>query len=144
MKDNPGDAAKLLLQLNKQLGRSYTLDTLPDAPRDPWPTEATALYAVWWQARIARQKEIDASIAARAEFETLHDKPYTDSGRIRVAGPFTVESLSPHRVIPADDDDLYEEIVAAEAEEAGRPTPRRTRGPQSWDTTDFAQVVLDL
>jgi adenine-specific DNA-methyltransferase len=36
-------------------------------------------------------------IAAKAEFEYLYDKPYEDRRRIRVAGPFTVESLSPHR-----------------------------------------------
>ena len=45
--------------------------------------------------RIARQKEIDASIAAKAEFEYLYDKPYEDKKKVRVAGPFTVESLSP-------------------------------------------------
>ncbi len=56
------------------------------------------LHAEWWQARIARQKEIDASIAAKAEFEYLYDKPYEDKKKVRVAGPFTVESLSPHRV----------------------------------------------
>ena len=141
-KDRPTDAAILLRQLNAQLGRQYTKDTVPNAPRDSWPADPTSLHADWWEARIARQKEIDASIAARTEPETLHDKPYTDPSRVRVAGPFTVESLSPHRVIPGDDD-LWEEIVAAEAEEAGRPTPRRTRAPQSWDTADFAQVVLD-
>ena len=58
------------------LGRRYAPDTLPDAPRDPWPEEPTQLHAEWWQARIARQKEIDASIAAKAEFEYLYDKPY--------------------------------------------------------------------
>ena len=57
------------------------------------------LHADWWQARIARQKAIDASIAAKAEFEYLYDKPYIDSKKVRVAGPFTVESLSPHRVL---------------------------------------------
>ena len=48
---------------------------------------------------IARQKEIDASIAAKAEFEYLYDKPYEDKKKVRVAGPFTVESLSPHRTL---------------------------------------------
>ena len=42
-----------------------------------------------------RQREIDRSIAAKAEFEYLYDKPYEDNKRVRVAGPFTVESLSP-------------------------------------------------
>jgi adenine-specific DNA-methyltransferase len=67
-----------------------------EAPPD-WPEAARAPLAAFWVARIARQKEIDASIAARAEFEYLYDKPYEDRKRIRVAGPFTVESLSPHR-----------------------------------------------
>jgi adenine-specific DNA-methyltransferase len=67
--------------------------------------EAEALHAQWWQARIARQKEIDASIAAKAEFEYLYDKPYDDKKRVRVAGPFTVESLSPHRVLGVDEND---------------------------------------
>jgi adenine-specific DNA-methyltransferase len=142
-KNQPGDAAKLLRQLNEQLGRTYTLDAVPDSPRDPWPSEPTALHADWWKARIARQREIDTPIAARAEFETLHDKPYTDPGRVRVAGPFTVESLSPHRIVPTDDDELWDDVVAAEAADAGRPTPKRTRGPQHREKTDFAQVVLD-
>ena len=59
----------------------------------------------WWEARIARQKEIDASIAAKAEYEYLYDKPYENKKAVRVAGPFTVESLSPHRVLGVDEDD---------------------------------------
>jgi adenine-specific DNA-methyltransferase len=65
--------------------------------------EAGRLLAAWWEARVDRQKEMDASIAAKAEFEYLYDKPYTDNKRVRVAGPFTVESLSPHRVLAMDD-----------------------------------------
>jgi hypothetical protein len=41
-------------------------------------------------------------IAAKAEFEYLYDKPYEDKRKVRVAGPFTVESLSPHRAAEAD------------------------------------------
>jgi adenine-specific DNA-methyltransferase len=137
------EATTLLRQLNKQLDGRFTLDTLPATPHDPWGAEATTLHADWWQARIARQKEIDASIAARAEFETLHDQPYTDPGRVRVAGPFTMESLSPHRVVPAEDDELWEDVVAAQAEEVGRAAPKRTRGPLTPQATDFSQVVLD-
>ncbi len=57
------------------------------------------LHAEWWEQRIARQKEIDASIASKADTEYLYDKPYEDNKKVRVAGPFTVESLSPHRVL---------------------------------------------
>jgi adenine-specific DNA-methyltransferase len=79
-----------------------------DIPRDagaPWADAAKKLHADWWQARIARQKEIDASIAAKAEFEYLYDKPYSNNKAVRVAGPFTVESLSPHRMLGVDEND---------------------------------------
>lgn len=46
--------------------------------------------------------EIDAAIRRHAETETLYDQPYDDKAVVRVSGPFTVESLSPHRVLPAD------------------------------------------
>jgi adenine-specific DNA-methyltransferase len=89
----------------------------------------------WWDARIARQKEIDASIAAKADTEYLYDQPYTDPSRVRVAGPFTVESLSPHRVPAVDvDDSLFDELEAAEG--------RRQKGATS-ETTDFAEMVLE-
>jgi len=64
-----------------------------------------SLLSEWWQARIARQQEIDKSIAAKAEFEYRYDKPYDDKKKVRVAGPFTVESLSPHRVLGVDEND---------------------------------------
>lgn len=41
--------------------------------------------------------EIDAAITRHADFELLYDKPYEDNTKVRVSGPFTVESLSPHR-----------------------------------------------
>ena len=67
--------------------------------------EAKTLLTAWWQARLARQQEIEASIAAKAEFEYLYDKPYANNKAVRVAGPFTVESLSPHRMLGVDEDD---------------------------------------
>jgi adenine-specific DNA-methyltransferase len=78
---------------------------IPREPEEDWPETAKELHAQWWQARIARQKEIDASIAAKAEHEYLYDKPYEDKKIVRVAGPFTVESLSPHRVLAVDEND---------------------------------------
>ena len=72
---------------------------------EDWHGDATAAHAEWWEARIARQAEIDASIAAKADHEYLYDKPYFDNARIRVAGPFTVESLAPHRMLAVDEND---------------------------------------
>jgi len=59
--------------------------------------------------------EIDAAIARHAETETLYDQPYEDNSRVRVCGPFTVESLSPHRVLPAADDKLDGTVTEKEA-----------------------------
>jgi len=50
------------------------------------------------------RQEIDAAIARYTETETLYDQPYEDNKRIRVTGPFTVESLSPHRFISLDEE----------------------------------------
>ncbi len=56
--------------------------------------------------------QIDAAIARHADTETLYDQPYEDNKRIRVTGPFTVESLSPHRVLAADE---YRPVSETEA-----------------------------
>jgi adenine-specific DNA-methyltransferase len=72
------------------------------------------------------REEIDAAIQRHAETELLYDKPYEDPKRIRVAGPFTVESLSPHRVLAVD-----EERPAAE-QEGQRDT-----------AVQFEQMILD-
>ncbi|MCI0388065.1 MAG: site-specific DNA-methyltransferase [Acidobacteria bacterium] len=102
---NSTKLGECLHAINHNLKRNYTLQSLPDRPADPWPEPAQKLHAEWWEYRIARQKEIDASIAAKAEFEYLYDKPYPDPKIVRVAGPFTVESLSPHRVLAVNEND---------------------------------------
>jgi adenine-specific DNA-methyltransferase len=91
--------------LNTALKKAWQEWEIPRDADKAWPEPAKKLHADWWQAHITRQKEIDASIAAKAEFEYLFDKPYTDNKIVRVAGPFTVESLSPHRVLGVDEND---------------------------------------
>src|SRR5690606_6829788 len=73
----------------------------------------------WWDARIARQCEIDASIAAKAESEYLFDKPYENRKKVRVAGPFTVESLSPHRMLGVDENDELIDPLAVQENKSG-------------------------
>jgi adenine-specific DNA-methyltransferase len=63
--------------------------------------------------------EIDAAIGKHAETETLYDQPYEDKGVVRVTGPFTVESLSPHRMLPA-------------GEVAEAPPARAPAGPSNY------------
>jgi len=103
---------------------------IPREANPEWPEPATKLHADWWQLRIARQQEIDASIAAKADFEYLYDKPYEDKKKVRVAGPFTVESLSPHRVLIVDEND---ELVDGMAESNAEYREER----------DFVQMILE-
>ncbi|MDO8532655.1 MAG: site-specific DNA-methyltransferase [Dehalococcoidia bacterium] len=91
--------------LNAALKKTWQEWEIPREANAKWSDAAKKLHAEWWQARIARQQEIDKSIAAKAEFEYLYDKPYDDKKKVRVAGPFTVESLSPHRVLGVDEND---------------------------------------
>ena len=103
-------------KLNAALKKNWQEWEIPCEADASWPEAAKKLHADWWQARIARQQEIDKSIAAKAEFEYLYDKPYSDNKKVRVAGPFTVESLSPHRVLGVDDEDeLIDPMVAESA-----------------------------
>jgi adenine-specific DNA-methyltransferase len=74
------------------------------------------------------REEIDAAIARHAESELLVDQPYEDRKKVRVTGRFTVESLSPHRVL--DDD---------------RPPPTETEAAAATDVAapSFEQTILD-
>jgi adenine-specific DNA-methyltransferase len=104
-----------------------------EVPREfpaDWPAEALRPLNAFWAARIARQKAIDESIASKAEFESLYDRPYEDKKTVRVAGPFTVESLSPHRTLGVGaDDELIDPLAVKEA------------GPSYGQS--FEQMILD-
>jgi adenine-specific DNA-methyltransferase len=141
----PGKLKEFLSELNKALKRkpALTLEKLPERPVDRWDDNATELHRQWWEARIARQKEIDASIAAKAEFEYLYDKPYEDKKKVRVAGPFTVESLSPHRSLGVDEnDDLIDPMMVKENRDDKQTFPQmilenlRTAGVQQTHKAD--------
>ena len=114
-------------ELNRVLGVSWAEWEIPRDAELTWPEEAKELHAAWWERRIARQKEIDASIAAKADYEYLYDKPHEDRGKVRVAGPFTVESISPHRVLGVDE---HGDIIAESSNGYG-------------SEYDFAQVILN-
>ena len=124
-----------------------------EIPRDAdakWSTPATQVHAQWWEARIARQREIDASIAAKADTEYLFDKPYEDRKKVRVAGPFTVESLSPHRVLGVDEnDELIDKVMERKTGYAvGRDFPSmilenlKTAGVQQSAKTDKIEFTV--
>ena len=111
-----------------------------EVPREfpqEWPDIARSLHEQFWTARVARQREIDASIAAKADYEYLYNKPYEDNKKVRVAGPFTVESLSPHRLLGVDENDELIDNVA-EAKLGYLPA-----GQAGGEKQDFAGMILD-
>ena len=106
---------------------------VPREPENDWNEAAHEAHGRFWRARIARQREIDACITASAEYEHLYDKPYQDNKKVRVAGPFTVESVSPHRLAALDEDD---ELLVAE--------PRASHdGGADVSRHEFAHVILE-
>jgi adenine-specific DNA-methyltransferase len=125
----------LRAQLNAALGKKFEDWEIPREAEAAWPAAANEAHARWWDGRIARQKEIDASIAKAADVELLYDRPYEDKSKVRVAGPFTVESLSPHRVVPSDEEELIDLIDAGEG--------ARRRLHKIMPPTDFAETVLE-
>src|SRR5208283_5065389 len=73
------------------------------------------------------REQIDAAIAKHADNETLYDQPYEDNKRVRVCGPFSVESLSPHRVLSTADENQDGSVSEQEAQKQ----------------QDFATMILD-
>ena len=116
-------------QLNAALKQQWQEWEIPREADAKWSDAAKQLHADWWKQRIARQQDIDASIAAKADFEYLYDRPYEDKKKVRVAGPYTVESLLPHRVLGVDEDD---NLIDPAAQEQGGSYER-----------NFAQIILD-
>ena len=94
-----------------------------DADLD-WPRplrDALAAYRAAWRAKM---DEVNACIAANAETEELVDQPEVDAGAVRVAGPFTVESViareeGPDTPIDGAPDGLETFGDGADAEVAG-------------------------
>jgi adenine-specific DNA-methyltransferase len=99
-------------KLNSALGKEWEEWQIPIEPESNWNSEIKALHKKWWSLRLLRQKEIDASIDSHSDYEYLYDKPYEDNKKVRVAGPFTVESLSPHRTLGVDENDELIDNVA--------------------------------
>jgi adenine-specific DNA-methyltransferase len=107
-------------ELNKALKKSWQDWEVPREAEAAWPEKVKKPHAQWWRLRHDRQKEIDESVARHADTEVLYNHPYEDSRRIRVTGPFTVESLSPHRALATDDEQPATESEARREADAGQ------------------------
>lgn len=109
-----------------------------EAPVD-WPSDAKEVLKQFQDARNERQNHINTSIKAHAEFEFIYDKAYENTKKVRVAGPFTVESLTPHRSI---------EAVSSKSRMGSEP-PRREASEIKHKATpaipvqDFSAIMLE-
>jgi adenine-specific DNA-methyltransferase len=139
------EAADRLSRLNALLGADWQEWEVPEQPGPDWGGPARDAHAAWRELRRRRQSEMDASIARGAESQPLYDRPYKARGVVRVAGPFTVESLSPHRVLPLEEDPAPPEDEAGGTDPSAAPDRARAGSPRrsGQELTDFAQVVLE-
>lgn len=116
-----------LNDLNDYLGITFKEWEVPVEADPSWSSEAKACHQGFWITKVKRQQEIDASITANAQTQYLYDKPYVDSRKVRVAGPFTVDTLSPHRALLVDENDEIRDPVGQAAKE---------------EEKDFVQMIL--
>jgi adenine-specific DNA-methyltransferase len=78
------------------------------------------------------REEIADAIKRHADYELLVDKPYEDEKKVRVSGPFTVESLSPHR-----------SLAFAPPGTASEPPLSELMANQDPSAPSFEQTILD-
>ena len=129
--ENYQDTVRILQRkLNNLLEVSWQEWDIPRESERSWPSEARDTHRMLWEKIISRQQEIDASIAVNAEFKYLYDRPYQADNVVRVSGPFTVESLSPYRVLNVDEDDKLIDNIADKQLGFSR-------------TSDFAEMILE-
>lgn len=123
----------LRTDLNKLLKQKWEEWQVPLQPEHGWPEKLKELHEQWRRLRRERRQEISASIARHADTELLFDQPHEDTSRVRVTGPFTVESLSPHRVIAADD----------RAGTDGARQPASEREASADASSRFVQTIIE-
>lgn len=112
----------LLNKLNKKIDDIYNINL------DALDSQSKNNYSELLSLVKQKQNEIDSSIIKNANVQLIFDKPYEDKNKVRVAGPFTVESLSPHRLLGVDDDDNLIEF---------------NYGPNEIPKQSFTQIILE-
>ena len=105
----------LRAEMNCLIGENWEEWEVPTETDTEWNTEFQKLHRQWLSLKRERQLTMDASTAKRAKSEVLYDQPYVDRKRIRVTGPFTMESLSPNLVLdPTDTEQSTPTSVSSE------------------------------
>lgn len=94
-----------LNEFNKKLNQNLKEWEVPFEWDKSWDEEARFSFDNFWRLKRDMQKEMDGSISKYAPQETLYDKPIIDRSKIRISGPFTVESVPAPVVKPIYEDE---------------------------------------
>ena len=78
-----------------------------------WPEATHAPFAAFHAARQRMQAEMDRSIAAHADSETLYDQPERARNKLRITGPFSVEAVPFPTVLSLDTTEAPDESPGA-------------------------------
>lgn len=97
--------ADAFISLKQLLKENLNEWEIPFEPKKEWNIQIIKAHRNYLDLLVNRQNEIDESISALADYQYLYDKPYVDLKKIRVAGPFTVESVSPHKILSLNSED---------------------------------------
>ena len=126
----------LLHQIKTVAGSSFNRWEIPQDTESVSDPKLKNLFEKYWKVVRVRQSDIDKSISINSDFHYLYDQPFEDTSKTRVTGPFTVESLSPHKVIAVDDDGEFIDNVDAVDGLCAAPD-------RSDDEIDFGNVILE-
>lgn len=117
----------VLDKLNEELKLGLQEWEVPHEANEDWSSTAKKILTDFWEKRTLKQKELNSLIHENADVKILLNKPYENKKKIRVSGPFTVESISPHRVITE-----MEELPLSERE-----------GKKQSSLVQYEQVILE-
>lgn len=105
------DIEKVLADLNELLKTDLKEWEVPFESEKTWSDKAINQFERFRKLKRDMQAEMDASIARRADQETLNDQPLIDKTKVRVTGPFTVEAVPAMFVQPVDElKEEYDEL----------------------------------
>ena len=99
----------LRTEMNSLIGQNWEEWEVPIESDPKWDPKLQKLHREWLTLKRDRQREMDKSTEKRGTNKNLYDQPYEDRKRVRVTGPFTVESLSPHFVLDPVSSDVSQD-----------------------------------
>ncbi|MGG1574529.1 site-specific DNA-methyltransferase [Fictibacillus sp. NRS-1165] len=100
----------LVKLLGQNLGKQFDFWNVPENAEESWSEESKSILNLFWDKTKEKNKELNSLIIEKSDVKILFNNPYENKKKIRVSGPFTVESISPHRVISEEEEQSLTEI----------------------------------